>query len=177
MWPVLRSLWTARRGRRAAVAAISPLVFRSRQRLDGIPEEAWLDPYIVGFMMMLITLTARRTVNIVDSQTLGAVQTEAWAEITKMRPSAIGEETIHLSATGHEAFGAGCRNAVAFDLALYGTSVAGVADGMSHNVDEFELDVTGALHNAGGRERILSLWQYYFENHIHVAGPSWRSFG
>lgn len=166
MWPVLRALWTARRGRRAAVAAIAPLVTKSRHRLDGIPDEAWLDPYIIGFMMMLITLTARRSVNISDSHTLGAVQAEAWTRITSMRLSAIGEETVHLSATEHEAFEAGCRNAVAFDLALYGTSVVGVADGMSAHVDEIEIDMSGAPAAAGGRERILALWHHYFESHI-----------
>jgi hypothetical protein len=167
MWPVLRALWTARRGRRAAVAAIAPLVAKSRHRLDGIPERAWLDPYIVGFMMMLITLAARRAVNIPDSQTLGAVQTEAWTQITSMRASAIGEETLHLSATEHKAFEAGCRNAIAFDLAVYGTSVAGVADGLSHH-DELELYPAGSPHSAGGGERIIALWQLYFENHIRL---------
>lgn len=167
MWPMLRALWTARRGRRAAVAAIAPLVAKSRHRLDGIPERAWFDPYVVGFMMMLITLAARRAVNISDSQTLGSVQTEAWAEITKMRVGAIGEETLHLSATEHKVFEDGCRNAIAFDLALHGTSMAGVADGASQHIDDLEFDPAGSPHSEAGRERILSLWQYYFENHIH----------
>lgn len=168
MWPVLRALWTARRGRRAAVAAIAPLVANSRYRLGSIPERAWLDPYIVGFMMMLITLAARRAVNISDSQTLGAVQTEAWTEITKMRTSTIGEETLHLSATEHKAFESGCRNAIAFDIALYGTSVAGVSDAHAHHIDELELRSTGLPHSAGERERLVELWRHYFENHIYV---------
>jgi hypothetical protein len=176
MWPVLRGLWTARRGRRAAVATIAPLVAKSRHRLDGIPDEVWFDPYIVGFMMMLITLTARRAVNIADSQTLGAVQADAWTEITRMPGNAIGEETVHLSAAEHQAFESGCRNAIAFDLALHGTSVAGVADGMSHNIDELELDPAGSPQSAGARERILGLWQHYFESHILVRGSSWRGF-
>jgi hypothetical protein len=168
MWPVLRALWIARRGRRAAVAAIAPLVAKSRHRLGRIPERAWLDPYVVGFMMMLITLAAQRAVNISDSQTLGAVQTEAWTEITRMRISTIGEETLHLSATEHKAFESGCRNAIAFDLALYGTSVAGVSDGLSDRIDELDLYPTGLPHSAGDRERIVGLWQYYFDNHLHV---------
>ncbi|MFZ5692983.1 MAG: hypothetical protein ACOY5F_17205 [Pseudomonadota bacterium] len=166
MWPVLRALWNARRGRRAAVAAIAPLVARSRSRLDGIPEEAWHDPYIIGFMMMLITLTARRSVHITDSQTLGAVQAEAWTSITSMRVSAIGEETVHLSTAEHQAFEAGCRNAVAFDLALYGTSAAGVADAASHQADECEAELSGSAPSADGRERILALWHHYFESHL-----------
>lgn len=168
MWPVLRALWTARRGRRAAVAAIAPLVANSRHRLGRIPERAWLDPYIVGFMIMLITLAARRAVNISDSQTLGAVQTEAWTEITKMRISTIGEETLHLSATEHNAFESGCRNAIAFDLALYGTSVAGVSDGNAHHIDELEFNPAGSPHSAGEREHIVELWRHYFDNHIYV---------
>jgi hypothetical protein len=168
MWPVLRALWTARRGRRAAVAAIAPLVARSRHRLDGIPERAWLDPYMVGFMMMLITLTARRAVNVSDSQTLGAIQAEAWAEITRLRMSAIGEETLHLSVTEHNAFESGCRNAVAFDLALYGTSMAGVSDGVYDRMDELDRHSTGLLHPACEREHIVALWQQYFDYHLPV---------
>jgi len=172
MWPVLRALWTARRGRRAAVATISPLVARSRHRLDGIPDEAWFDPYIVGFMMMLITLTARRTVTISDSHTLGTVQAEAWTQITRMSANTIGEETLHLSAAEHQAFEAGCRNAIAFDLALYGTSVAGVTEAMPHSIDEVEFTADEPPHNAVGRERILALWQHYFESHIRVCGST-----
>ncbi len=168
MWPVLRALWTVRRGRKAAVAIIAPLVARSRHRLDGIPDQAWFEPYMVGFMMMLITLAARRAVDISDSETLGAVQTEAWAEITKMRPTAIGEETLHLSVTAHTAFEAGCRNAVAFDIALYGTSLAGVADADADRIDDFNIDPAGLPRPASERERILALWQDYFDSHLHA---------
>jgi len=150
------------------VATIAPLVATSRHRLQGIPERAWFDPYMVGFMMMLITLSARRAVNISDSQTLGAVQTEAWSEITDMRPTAIGEETLHLSAASHNAFEAGCMNAVAFDTALYGTSLAGVAVGASDVVDQIELDANGAAQTMSNRERILALWQDYFDSHLFV---------
>jgi hypothetical protein len=123
---------------------------------------------MVGFMMMLITLTARRAVNISDSQTLGAVQTEAWADITRLRLSTIGEETLHLSAMEHKAFEAGCRNAIAFDLALYGTSMAGVSDGVSGRIDEVDFDQAGQRHPAYQREHIVALWQDYFESHLHV---------
>lgn len=48
-----------RRGRRAAVTTIGPLVERSRAALNGIPDIAWRDPYLVGFMLTLITIVAR----------------------------------------------------------------------------------------------------------------------
>ena len=53
-WGVL-SLWRARRGRRAATTAISPLMNKTRQRFDGLPDSVWREPYIVGFLGMLIS--------------------------------------------------------------------------------------------------------------------------
>jgi hypothetical protein len=169
MWPLIRGLWNARRGRKAAVAVIAPLVTKSRHRLDGIPERAWMDPYIVGFMMMLITLAARRAVNISDSQTLGAVQIEAWSKITGQRLSSIGDETLHLSASQHKAFELGCRNAVAFDIALYGTSIAGVADAAADRSDA-PIDWYGGNLQQPFRtsDEIMALWQHYFESHLRT---------
>lgn len=167
MWPLIRGLWNARRGRKAAVAAIAPLVAKSHHRLNGIPERAWLDPYMVGFMMMLITLTARRAVNIPDSQTLGLVQSEAWAEITETALSPIGEETLHLSAVGHKTFELGCRNAIAFDLALHGTSVAGVADATVERTGVAP-DMDDPQEQMYESEDVLALWRHYFDSHVAV---------
>lgn len=170
MWPLIRGLWNARRGRKAAVATIAPLVTKSRHRLDGIPERAWLDPYIVGFMIMLITLAARRAVNISDSQTLGAIQMEAWSAITGQRVSLIGEETLHLSASEHKAFELGCQNAIAFDLALYGTSVAGVADAATDRRDAtLDLHANDPRRLVRASDDIMALWQHYFELHVQAS--------
>jgi hypothetical protein len=42
-WGVL-SLWKARRGRRAATSAISPLMNKTRQRLQELPDSVWHEP-------------------------------------------------------------------------------------------------------------------------------------
>jgi hypothetical protein len=169
MWPLIRGLWNTRRGRKAAVATIAPLVAKSRHRLDGIPERVWLDPYVIGFIMMLITLEARRAVNISDSQTLGAIQMEAWSDITEQRLGAIGEETLHLSAMEHKAFESGCENAIAFDLALYGTSAAGVADAATHRWDAaLDLYATGPQQPVRASDDVMALWQHYFELHVRA---------
>jgi hypothetical protein len=162
-------MWNARRGRKAAVATIAPLVAKSRHRLDGIPERAWLDPYMVGFMVMLITLSARRAINISDSQTLGTIQMEAWSAITDQRMSLIGEETLHLSASEHKAFEQGCQNAVAFDLALYGTSIAGVADAAASRRDTtLELHADDPRHPDRASDDVMALWQHFFERHLQA---------
>lgn len=169
MWPVMLGLWKARRGRKAAVAMIAPLVARSRDRLRGFPEYIWIDPYMTGFMIMLITLAARRAVSDLDSQALGLVQCEAWAEITGIRSASIGEETLHLSASGHKRFELGCRNAIAFDLALYGTSMAGVADAPLESVDRaVDRYVRNPEADLCQSQDILALWRHYFENQVTV---------
>ncbi len=118
---------------------------------------------------MLITLAARRAVNVSDSQTLGAIQMEAWSVITEQRTSVIGEETLHLSASEHKAFELGCQNAVAFDLALYGTSLAGVADAASNRRDSaIELHADDPRHPVRTSDDIIALWQHFFERHVHA---------
>jgi hypothetical protein len=182
MWPLMSGLWKTRRARRAAVSAIASLVERSRNRLDGIPERIWLDPYMVGFLVMLITLLAKREVDALDSQALGLAQCEAWTEITGMKSDLIGAEVIHLSATGHKTFELGCKDAVAFDLALHGTSTTGVFDLGSGMID----DTLSACVNNPARtiienQDILTLWDHYFETgmamHAGARGSAYEATG
>jgi hypothetical protein len=104
-------LLKVRRARKAAVAAIAPHVERSRWRLHGIPEGTWCDPYMVGFLAMLITLFAQKEVRSLDGQSLGLVQLDAWGQITRTDAGSIGEEITLLSANGDAAFELGCNNA------------------------------------------------------------------
>lgn len=170
MWPLLLGLWKARRGRKAAVGIIAPFVTHSRQHLGSIPDSVWLHPYLVGFMVMFITLVARREVNVLDTQALGLVQSGAWAEITGLRPELIGEETLHCCAVGDRDFERGCRDAIDIDLALYRSSAMRNAD----------IGFTGAHHGLGlgmngerdpEADNIMLLWENYFDTHIlsHVA--------
>jgi hypothetical protein len=138
-------------------------------RLNGIAETAWLDPYLIGFIVMLITLVAKRKVSVLDSHSLGIVQREAWAEITGLKAELIGEEVLHLSAIGHRDFEAGCRNAIAFHEVLSQTSG-----------DEDLLDFPVAIAKATspfrpqGKEQtsvtenmsIAALWHQYFDEHV-----------
>lgn len=164
MWPLMSGLWKTRRARRAAVATIAPLVERSRDRLSGIPERIWLDPYMVGFIVMLITLLAKREVDALDSHALGLVQCEAWSEVTEMRSDLIGAEVIHLSAAHHKVFELGCADAVAFDLALYGTSTAGVFDlGSGMMDDTLSTCMNNPARKISENQDILALWDHYFE--------------
>ncbi|MDT3686048.1 MAG: hypothetical protein RO009_13520 [Pseudorhodoplanes sp.] len=163
MWPLLLGLWKARCGRKAAVAAIAPLVARSRQRLSDIPDTAWLDPYLVGFMMMFITLVARREVNALDTQALGLVQCSAWGEITGMKPDLIGEETLHLCTTGDRDFERGCRDAIAIDLELYRNVAELNADlGFGSPYDGFGFDMSERRESDG----VMPLWEHYFDERV-----------
>lgn len=163
MWPLLRGLWKARCGRKVAVAAIAPLVERSRHRLTDIPDSAWLDPYLVGFMVMFITLVARRKVDALDTHALSLVQCNAWGDITGMRSDLIGEETMHLCSTGNKEFERGCRDAIAFDVELYKTAV-------EPNTDlDFSLRPDGGDPNMSDGSRsadVMIMWEDYFEHRV-----------
>lgn len=167
MWSLLLGLWKARRARKAAVAAIVPFVERSRRRLSGISDAAWLDPYLVGFMLMFITLLARREVESLDSQALGLVQCGAWGEITGLKADLIGEETLHLCATGDRDFERGCRDAMTVDLALYRSSIM-------RNADLGIVRLQGEAGFGGDRdaevEDIMLLWEHFFDAQILQAG-------
>lgn len=123
MWRFLLNLSRTRRARRAAAAMIVPLVEASRRRLGGIAEATWSDPYVIGFMAMLITLISRVEVGRLDSDALGAVQTGAWQDITGLSGSAIGEDMLHLGAAHDRNFEAGCRDAVTFGSMLVARSL------------------------------------------------------
>ena len=112
-WGVL-SLWRARRGRRAATSAISPLMNKTRQRLPGLPDSVWHEPYVVGFLGMLITLHVTRNAGSLGTAALASAQAGAWSDITGMAANLVGEEICFLSAAGDKAFDLGCRNAASF---------------------------------------------------------------
>lgn len=170
MWPSFEGIWKSSQGRKAAVAAINPLVERSRQRLLGIPEIVWLDPYMIGFMTMLITLIAKREAKLKTSQALAHTQSSAWADITGMRGDLVGEEVALLSATRDEAFEIGCYNALVFGQTLYGGTANADAD-LSTLWDEttrgaqldFELPSMEAQEKA---DAIAGLWADCFDAHV-----------
>lgn len=156
MWPLLLGLWKARRGRKAAVAVIAPFVQSSRQRLNGIPASAWLDPYLVGFMVMFITLVARRQVDALDSQALGLVQSGAWGDITGLKSDLIGEETLHCCETGNRDFERGCRDAISLDLALHRSNADFSIGGLPDSIEGRDAEVDEVMH----------LWEHCFDTQV-----------
>jgi hypothetical protein len=73
-------LWKTYRGRRAAAYRIIPLIDGTRLRLGNIPDTAWHDPYVIGFLGMLITFIATRSTGPLDTDDLAAVQAGAYSD-------------------------------------------------------------------------------------------------
>jgi len=112
---IMFGLLKVRRARKAAVALISPFVEQTQRRCSStLTEQAWLDPYMVGFMSMLISLAAERAAGHLDSHSAGLVQLEAWRQVTGCSGNLIGEEICLLSSSNDRRFGHGCFNAGRF---------------------------------------------------------------
>jgi hypothetical protein len=145
-------LWKAFRGRRAAAGQIIPLVDGTRLRLGNIPDTAWHDPYVIGFLGMLITFIATRSIGPLDTDDLAAVQAGAWTDITGMPGDLVGEEICFLSASNDNRFILGCRNAESFVGALAATGRQGE-----------RLDEGAAASQSADLEVRSALWSRYFD--------------
>ena len=162
MFRSLSGLWKAHRGRKAAVAVILPLVDESRVRCRGIADGTWLDPYMIGFMTMLITISARHKVSRIDSLSLGLVQQEAWADITGMRPEVLGEQALNLSVSGNRTFALGCQNAIAFDAALSRSAQLAAFDDRAFAAEAADGGHADTLQDPD----VGALWADCFESHV-----------
>jgi hypothetical protein len=145
-------LWKTYRGRRAAAYRIIPLIDGTRLRLGNIPDTAWHDPYVIGFLGMLITFIATRSTGQLDTDDLAAVQAGAWTDITAMPGALVGEDICFLSASNDNRFIFGCRNAEAFVRAL---DAAGWQDD--------RLDQGASICPPADREVRSALWSRYFD--------------
>lgn len=145
-------LWKTYRGRRAAAGLIIPFIDGTRFRLGNIPDTAWHDPYVIGFLGMLITFIATRSTGPLDTDDLAAVQAGAWTDITGMPGDLVGEEICFLSASNDNQFILGCRNAKSFVRAL------DVAGWQSEQFDE-----GAATSLPADREVRSALWSRYFD--------------
>jgi hypothetical protein len=122
---------------------------------------------------MLITLIAKRRVAVLDPNELGLVQGEAWAEITGLKAELIGEEVLHLSATGHSEFATGCRNAIAFHAALSQVSTDAGEDRLDFSLVTAKVP-TPFLERGGEAGAIMEnaeiavLWRQYFDEHVRT---------
>ncbi len=160
-----------RRARKAAIAILAPHVAGSRRRLGEIPDGLWLDPYVVGFVGMLITLIARRASGPLDANAMAMVQTEAWADITGIRAELIGEEIVYLSSIQDRSFAGGCGNARAFLEAHYGEPIE------DEMMDRDWTGADGAGVYAGSGEHFAIhagddasvLWRLFFDSRLATA--------
>jgi hypothetical protein len=155
-----------RKARRAACAAISPMVAKSRHRLGAIPDAAWSSPYIVGFMVMLITIVAKIEIGKMEGQTLCLVQAKAWEDITTMRSNLIGEEILLFSTARNRDFEIGCQNAMTLGSMLIGNSLlkAGIsADRQDQHLDLRDSDLTPTWPE---RDDVSALWERFFDAHV-----------
>lgn len=166
MWQWIHSVSDTRRGRRAAVRAILPLVDRSRARLSGISDRVWLDPYIVGFLVMLITLSARREVVDLEGQPLCVVQSRAWGEITGLNSDLIGEEVLLLSSSQDGDFEEGCRNAIKFDDSFLVGAETHLNRALPPTLQTYNVPL--ANDQVAWEEMRSSAWESYFDAHVSV---------
>ncbi|MGE5535540.1 MAG: hypothetical protein ACM3W7_08495 [Acidobacteriota bacterium] len=132
--------------------------------MGSIPDSTWHDPYVVGFLAMLITMIATRAAGSLGSNDLAAVQSKAWGDITGMPGHLFGEEICFYDAAHDNRFTFGCRNAELFlhelDVAKYQSEQklsAGAA------VTPSEPDVTSAL------------WSHYFDAYLGEPLPISRA--
>ncbi len=148
-------LWKARRARRAATTAISPLVEATRRRCDGIPDSLWLDSYVIGFLATLITLFGTRRSGPLDADALAAAQSGAWSDITKTSGELAGEQICYFSLSGDPSFLQGCG-----DAELLFQELVNPRDPSPSEADFAEGDPVGEMDG-------MALWAHYFERRLY----------
>ena len=105
------------------VATLAPLIEHSQQHLAIIPAAAWLDPYMLGFMAMLITALARTERRSLSDSDLCFIQAQAWSEPTDMSADLFGREVLLLAEADDPEFFRGCGDAEGVAQALIRRSV------------------------------------------------------
>lgn len=120
MWRRISDLIQERRASKAAVAALAPMLRHSRQRMGGIGDDVWVDPYVVGFLVMLISIAARLEIADIGEAPLRRVQARAWRAVTSARGELMTEQLAVFDATRDDDFVRGCQDAVRFGGMLFG---------------------------------------------------------
>lgn len=166
MWQWALELSRTRKARRAAVATISPIVEGSRHRLGGISDVAWSDPYIIGFLAMLISIIARLESSKISGDSLCVVQCRAWEEITAMTSETMAEQLLLLSTDRNRDFELGCHNAAAFSAILFGTETLQEGAGLA-GAERWQTSLEGESTTAfAQREDVDAAWTQFFDVHI-----------
>ncbi len=166
------NLWIVSRARRAAIATIAPMVDLSRSRIGFIPPARWQQPYMIGFLTMLISIVAKlETRGRIDGDDLGIAQASAWQAITGLSDDRIGEDICLLSANADPDFWRGCSNAARFFDALHGRQDPADPD-IRELCEDAVLSSTPALtpdeSRTFGRAGSIAaaLWSRYFDDSI-----------
>jgi hypothetical protein len=151
----LRSART-RKTSKVVVALLTPLIQGSRLRLTAFPENAWLDPYLLGFMAMLITMLARAEQRRLSDSELCAVQAKAWGELTDMNADLFGEEVTLLAETRDDRFLSGCRDAENVVALLPVT-------GLTRQNEMFDFEINTQIEPFGSATKI---WELTFDHRM-----------
>ena len=166
MWQWAMEFSRTRKARRAAVATISPIVEGSRHRLGGISDVVWSDPYIIGFIVMLISIVAKLESDRMSENALCTVQRRAWEEITEMTSEMMTEELLLLSTERDQEFELGCHNAAAFSTILFGAGTLQEGAGLA-GAERWNGTIDGEpISSFIEREDVDAAWVQYFDAHI-----------
>jgi hypothetical protein len=163
MWRWVIELSRVRKARRAAVTTISPIVEQSRHRLGAISDAAWSDPYMIGFMVMLISIIARVESGRIARNAMSRVQRKAFEDITSMTSDVMAEELLLLSTSRNRDFELGCHNAVAFGSILLGTPIPSEGGGMPREDRRSELPEVEFAKPFAQCEDVSAAWEQFFD--------------
>ncbi len=168
----MRLFWKSSRAKRAAISTIAPLVELSRSQIGTIQDQLWRQPYMIGFLSTLITLTALRNGEL-DSEQMGLTQLEAWAAITGLQDDQIGEDIQLLSADADAHFLVGCTNAAVFYRVLNGeTPVENFRDFSAAPTQASAWFTPFGFNDkpsfGKGGEFAEALWVEFFNEHVKI---------
>lgn len=166
MWHWAIEMSRVRKARKAAVAAISPIVENSRYRLGQIPDAAWSDPYMIGFMVMLISIIARIESGRLGQNSMSLVQCKAWEDITFTKSDVMAEDLLLLSTARNRDFELGCRNAATFGPILLGNPILSEGRGMPRQDLRRDLLEVELVEPFAQREDIVVAWMQFFDEYI-----------
>jgi len=174
---MLFGLWRIARARKAVTAALQPMVRASEVRCGTISGRCWTDPYIIGFLSMLITLMTRSLASDrLSDDGLALLQLDVWAALSGVADTGIGERILSLSANEDEAFVEGCRCAAEFHQVweLHPSAQSGPYEealfaGHSHEsiVDTATVGEGLTFQENSGPDGVMEeMWVRLFDSHI-----------
>jgi hypothetical protein len=175
MWHWIIELSRVRKARRAAVTTISPIVEGSRHRLGAISDAAWSDPYVIGFLVMLISIIARVESGRITQNSMSLVQCKAWEDITSMTSDVMAEELLLLSTSHNREFELGCRDAATFSSILLGNPILSEGGGMPREDRPHEPPVMDRDEPFARREEVSVAWAQFFDARISAHDVSGQS--